>query len=171
MKASLGRAFIFSLIVFVVINFLSTIIGYSVADLIDLELERYGDYPAFIPYRMISAAGFFPWELLDDFANVSDTGLKIFYMGLFLSPIIASIIAGLTGGDVSKAAGGWILTSITCMILFAILFIVEDAVRGYYCFTCTTTESAIIKAIVHVLVNLMIFGALAAVIALIKGKS
>jgi hypothetical protein len=170
MKKSIIRAFIFSFIVLIVISFLSTIIGYSIAELIDLELERYGDYPAFVPYRMISPMGFFPWELLDYFADVSNSGLKLFYMGLFLAPIIASIIAGLTGGDIVNSVAGWILTSITCMILFAILFSAEDAVRGYYCFTCTT-DSAIVRAIVHVLVNLMIFGALTAFIALIVGRS
>jgi len=156
--------------VFIVINFLATIIGYSIAELIDLEVERYGDYPAFIPFRMILAAGFFPWELLDYYVNMSNTGLKVFYMGLFVAPIIASIIAGLTGGDVLKSVGGWILTCITCMIMFAILFNVEDVTRSYYCLTCST-ESAIIEAIVHVLVNLMIFGALAGFIALIIGRS
>jgi len=171
MKKSMIRAFIFSLVVFIVINFLATIIGYSIAELIDLEVERYGDYPAYIPYRMIHAAGFFPWELLESYADMTLTGLKIYYIGLFISPIIASIIAGLTGGDVLKAIGGWILTCITCMIMFAILFSLEGNVWSYYCYTCTTKESAMIRAIVHVLVNLMIFGALAGFIALIIGRS
>lgn len=81
MRKNIVIAFIFSLIVFIVINFLATIIGYSIAELIDLEVERYGDYPAFIPFRMIYSVGFFPWELLELYADMSDAGLKLFYMG------------------------------------------------------------------------------------------
>jgi hypothetical protein len=168
MEKGMIRAFIFSFIVFVVINFLAVIIGYSIAELIDLEVDRFGEYPAFIPYRMIYGAGYFPWELLELY---TDTTPEVTYMGLFISPIIASIIAGLTGGDVLKALGGWILTCITCMIMFAILFTSVDYLWGYYCSSCTTAESAVIRAIVHVLVNLMIFGALAGFIALIIGRS
>jgi hypothetical protein len=171
MKKSMVRAFIFSLIVFVVINFLAVIIGYSIDEIIDLEVDRFGDYPAFIPYRMFYGAGYFPWIHLEKYAEAASTGLKFVYMGLFISLIISSIIAGLTGGDLLKAIGGWILTCITCMIMFAILFLSVDYLWGYYCSACTTAEATLIRASIHVLVNLMIFGALAGFIALIIGRS
>ncbi len=92
------------------------------------------------------------------------------YIGYFISLVIASIIAGLMGGDIVKSVGGWILTCITCMLLFIIIMMIDDYNVSQFCGACPM-GTAIVDALSSVAVNLLIFGALAALIALIKGRS
>ena len=93
--------------------------------------------------------------------------IKIIYIGYFISLVIASIIAGVMGGDIVKSVGGWILT---CMLLFIIIMMIDDYNVSQFCGACPM-GTAIVDALSSVAVNLLIFGALAALIALIKGRS
>ena len=112
---------------------------------------------------------YYPWELIDSKITAVDiVGIFIMYIGFFISIIIASIVAGLTGGSLFKSVGGWILTSITCMLLFVIILVIDDYNLGF--FGSIILGEAIVTMIAKVGVNLLIFGALTAVIALIKGS-
>ena len=171
MKTSLVRAFLFSLIVFFILNFLIAIIGYAVAGLIDLELSKYQAYPTtFFIYRLVYPIGYFPWDLLILGIPHASLGFKIIYLGIFISLVVASIIAGLTGGDALRALGGWALTSITACLLLIIVSSIESYYLSFFCLGCDLGQ-AVITALVICLVNLLIFGALAALIAYIRGRS
>jgi len=171
MKTSLVRAFLFSLIVFFILNFLIAIIGYAVADLMSLELSKYQTYPTtFFIYRLVYPIGYFTWDLLILGIPHASLGFKIIYIGIFISLVVASIMAGLTGGDALRALGGWALTSITSCLLLIIISSIEIFYIGYYCFGCDLGQ-AVITALVLCLVNLLIFGALAALIAYFRGRS
>ena len=157
MKTSLVRAFLFSLIVFFILNFLIAIIGYAVAGLIDLELSKYQAYPTtFFIYRLVYPIGYFPWDLLILGIPHASLGFKIIYLGIFISLVVASIIAGLFGGDALRALGGWALTMITSVLLLIIISSIESFYIGYYCFGCDLGQ-AVITALVLCLVNLLIF--------------
>lgn len=171
MKTSLVRAFLFSLIVFFILNFLIAIIGYAVGGLMDLELSKYQTYPTtFFIYRLVYPIGYFPWDLLILGIQSGSLGFKLIYFGIFISLLIASIIAGLAGGNALRSLGGWALTSITSFLLLIIISSIESFYIGYYCFGCNLGE-AVITAMVFFIVNLLIFGALAALIGYLRGRS
>lgn len=171
MKTSLVRAFLFSLIIFFILNFLIAIIGYAVGGLIDLELSKYQTYPTtFFIYRLVYPIGYFPWDLIIYGIQTGSIAFKVVYLGIFISLVVASIIAGLFGGDALRALGGWALTMIISVLLLIIISSIEIYYIGIYCFGCDLGQ-AVITALVLFLVNLLIFGALAALIAYLRGRS
>ena len=91
MKTSLVRAFLFSLIVFFILNFLIAIIGYAVADLMSLELSKYQTHPTFFIYRLVYPIGYFPWDLLIIGIPHASFGFKIIYLGIFISLVESGI--------------------------------------------------------------------------------
>ncbi|MFX1417604.1 MAG: hypothetical protein ACFE9N_01655 [Promethearchaeota archaeon] len=171
MKTGLVRAYLFSLITFFILNFLITIISYSIVGLlIDLELPRYSTHPVFVFFRLIYPMLFFPWDLLILGANQALIGFMVFYFGFFISLIVASVVAGLMGGDIVKSVGGWILTSITCILVFIIIALIDSIVLAFVCFSCTF-EEVMVQVIIHGLINILLFGVLTAFIAMLKGRS
>jgi len=169
MKKSLGRAFIFSLLLFFVLNFLFTIIGNAIYQSLDYEFTRFAEHPTFIIFRLMFPIHYYPWDLVNLIIITTEIGIKIMYIGFFISIIIASIIAGLTGGSFFKSLGGWILTSITCMLLFVIILVIDDYNLGF--FFSSNLGEAIVTMIITVGANLLVLSALTALIALIKGRS
>ena len=170
MKHSLLRAFLFSLLIFLALNFLFFIIGYTVAEILDLPLGRIADHPTHSIHLITYPAEYFPWELIDYFTSNSSLGFKILYLGGFISFIIAAIIAGLMGGSIGNAFVGWLMTS-SCYILLLIAMIsIDDFNIGFICFPCTLADG-IVEILITGIVNALIFGALVFIIALIKGRS
>ena len=167
MKKSLGRAFIFSFLVFLALNFLFLIIGYSIVELLDFQLDRVADHPTYSIFFVTYPARFFPWELLENFIS---TPPKILFLGGLISCAIGTIIAGLMGGDICKSFGGWIVTSISIILLFIAMITIDDFNLGILFFGDTYTE-AIVQILITGIINMLIYGALVLLIALIKGKS
>jgi len=169
MKKSIFRAFIFSLILFFVLNLLFTYIGNAIYESLDYEFTRFEEHPTFILFRSMYPISWYPWVLINRIIVTSVIGIKIMYIGYFISLITASIIAGLIGGSVVKSVGGWTLTLMTCMVLFAIILVIDDYNQGFFCNSCSLVQ-AIGTMTITVGSNLLIFGALTALIALLKGK-
>lgn len=169
MKKSLARAFLLSLIIFVALNFLFYIIGYSVGGLLNTLLDRIAAHPTHSVYLFIYTSQYFPWELIGKGIDVASLAFKIFYFGGLVSLIIAAIAAGLIGGNIGKSLGGWILTVICSMILFIVIFLLDSFNLTYISFSATLTDG-IVRILITGIVNALIFGALVIVVALIKGK-
>jgi len=170
LKTSWFRAFIFSLLIFFILNFLFWIIGYGVADLLDLQIARIKQSPTHVILELVYPMGMFPWEAVGRSIASTGIGFKIFYIGFVISLSIASIVAGLFGGSIVKALAGWYLTSIICILLFIIVFLIDISNLNYYCFGCSMTDG-IIQVLIIGLVNMLIFGVLTFLIALFKGRS
>ena len=170
MQKSLGRAFIFSLIAFVLVGFIFVIIEYSIGDAIDNLFGLFTDYPGTIIQWLLRPVRYFPWDIINEFLETSYISTKTWYVGMFLSLIIASIIAGLTGGEVKNAFGGWALT----MIFSIIMYIIPLSLGGQYtnntCGLCTSQE-AIIMVIIIGIVHLLIFGCITLLTALMIGRA
>ena len=170
MRKSLGLAFVFSLIVFLALNFLFIIIGYSIAGVLDLVLNPIETHPTFSVYLIVYASQYLPWEQIINSLDALTLGFKIFYIGGLISFAIASIVAGLIGGSIGKSFGGWLLTVICSSILFIIIISIDDFNLNYISFTATLIDG-IITIIIASAVNLLLFGAIAIIIALIAGRS
>jgi hypothetical protein len=168
MKRSIGRAFLFSLVAFVLINLLFLIIYYYIAPIIDISdlFDLFANYPGMIIQRLFQPLRWFPWDF---FIQNVDTAARVLYIGEFLSLIIASIIAGLAGGDMKNAIVGWILTMIFSIVIFIITFFLGSSYLVFYCGSCDLLEAIItvtIKGIVHIL----IFGCITLLTALMIGR-
>jgi len=170
MKKSIGRAFIFSFLVFIALNFLFYIIGYSIVGMVDLLLDRIAAHPTHVIYLMTFPSKFFPWEILSEFISAGTFGFQLIYLGGFISFIIAAIIAGLMGGNIGKSFGGWIFTIICSILLFIVIIAIDDFNLNYINFTATLIDGIVILAIAGA-INGLIFGAIVIIIALLKGKS
>ena len=170
MKHSLFRAFIFSLLVFLALNFLFFIIGYASTDTLDLPLGRIADYPSHSIYVITYPVRYFPWELIERFTSVLALGFKIMYLGGLISFLIAALIAGLMGGSIGNAFIGWLITSGCFILLMIFMITVEPFNLNWICIGCTL-EEGIVKVLITGLVNTLIFGALVFIIALIKGRA
>ena len=170
MKTSWFRAFLFSLLVFFVVSFLFWIIGYAVADLMDLLVSHVQSSPLYVIQRIVYPMGMFPWDAITTSMNMTNIGLKIFYIGFVVTLAVASIVAGLFGGSIIKSLAGWYLTSIVCILLYIIILLIDISLLGYVCTSCTLADG-IIQILIVGLVNMLMFGVLTFLIALIKGRS
>ena len=170
MKKSLGTALILSLLVFVMLNFLFWIIGYSMEGTLESQFDIIANYPGWIIVKLFYPMARFPWTFLDLASQTSSDGLKVIYIGYLFSLIIASIVAGLTAGDIPNAIGGWSITGVVC-ILLVIVAVYEEYVRWLGYEFLGTLEEVIVEIIVSGILNIIIFGCVAVLIALIVGKS
>ncbi len=119
---------------------------------------------------MIYPSKNFPWESIGLFMNTLSLGFKIYYLGGFISFVIAAIVAGLMGGNIGKSFGGWVLTVICSIILFIVIISIDDFNLNYISFTATLVDGIIILSIVGA-VNVLIFGVLVIIISLVTGRS
>lgn len=170
MKRSLGRGFLFSLIAFVLVGFIFIIIAYSIGGGIDtLLFGFFADYPWAIIQWLLRPVRYYLWDIINEILATSYISTKTWFIGMFLSLIIASIIAGLTGGNIKNSFGGWALT----MIFSIILYIIPLSLGGQYtnntCGLCTPQE-AIIMVIIIGIVHLLIFGFITLLTALMIGR-
>ena len=125
MEKSAGRAFIFSLIILIVLNFLFYIITYAIADMIDIEFNRVAAHPTHFVYFLIYQTHYFPWELIS--RGIAATfAFTIYFIGGFITFIIAAIVAGFMGGNIGRSLEGWIITAI-CYMLMHIAIITIDS--------------------------------------------
>jgi len=132
LKTSWFRAFLFSLLVFFVVSFLFWIIGYAVADLMDLLVSHVQSSPLYVIQRIVYPMGMFPWDAITTSMNMTNIGLKIFYIGFVVTLAVASIVAGLFGGSIIKSLSGWYLTSFVCILLNFIPGMALYAYLPYY---------------------------------------
>jgi hypothetical protein len=170
MEKSLVRAFLFSLIAFLVLNFLFYIITYSLADMLDAVFNPIVAHPTHSIYLLVYPSQYFPWVLIEYIISAGSLAFKILYIGGFISFVIAAIIAGFMGGDIKNSLGGWFLTAICYMLLFIAIISIDQFNLNYVSFTATLIDGIVI-ILISGTVNAIIFGVLVFIIALIKGRS
>ena len=164
MEKSLLRAFLFSLAIFLVLNFLLFIIAYSMAELMESEIDRISDHPSHSIFLIVYPSRYFPWELFTNMADAGSFAFKLFFLGGFISFVIAAIVAGFMGGDIKKSLGGWFLTVICCIILHISILLIDDYNLIYIKFGITVVEGIVIILIAG-LANVLIYGIIAFIIA------
>ena len=168
MQKSLFRAYIFSLLIFIGINFLLYITMYSFAGLLNMIFDRIANHPTYIAYTLIYPSSYFPWELIFTGIEAPSIPFTIMYIGGVVTFIIAAIVAGLMGGDIIKSFGGWIITCGTYMAVHVIILVIDDYNLNFLSFSATLIDGIIIVIITGV-VNMLIFGGLVLLIAYLKG--
>lgn len=170
MKKSLGRAFLFSLLVFLVLNFIFYILTYSIADMLAAVFNPIAAHPTHSIYLLIYPSQYFPWQLIEYFIASGSLAFKLLYLGGFISFIVAAIVAGLMGDSLRQSLGGWFITASCYILLFIAILSIDQFNLNYVSFTATLVDGIVI-VLIGGAVNAVIFGALVFIIALIKGRS
>ena len=170
MKKSLGRAFIFSFIAFALVGLLFLIIAYSIGGAIDNLFSLFADHPSMIIQYILRPLRYFPWELFTEFFETSYFSTRTWYVGMFVALIIASIVAGLTGGNMKNSFVGWAIMMILCIVLYIIPFGFDSLSLNHTCGACTYLEG-VIEVVIIGIVHIPIFGCITLLTALMIGRS
>ena len=171
MEKSLGKAFIVSLITFMIFSFIFYIIGYSMLEILDHATTRVTDHPSHFVLWITYPFTRLPWAWITEITEeMTADGIKVMDIGFIMAFVLASIIAGIFGGDFTNSLGGWLLTSLVCIIsLIAIAFIdsynIDWLCNGYLC----ELDETVVQLIIVGLVNLLIFGGVTLVTVLVIG--
>ena len=128
------RAFLISLVVFIALNFvfslISLVILYGGDTFTEIENQ-----PLEIINMLFGSILYSPGTLGTSIAKTSInealetaevTAIMIRYIGMFVAPIIAAILAGRFGDSKVNSFGGWFLAAIITMVVWIILFFIEN---------------------------------------------
>jgi len=170
LKKSLGRAFIFSFIAFALVGLLFLIIAYSIGGAIDGLFGLFADHPGMIIQYILRPVRYFPWEIFGEFFATSFTSTRTWFIGMLVALIIASIVAGLTGGNMKNAFLGWAIMMIFSIILYIIPLGFDTLSLNHTCGACTYLEG-VIRVVIIGVVHLLIFGCITLLTALMIGRT
>ena len=120
-----GKAFGFSLLTFVSLNFLFIIIAFTISgDLNLLFANISSDYLLIIVILFLPVVNFPSSVMMGIYASASlglfDATL-IQFIGFIVSPFLGALIAGRTGEKKGGSFGGWMLTSIISAVALGVL--------------------------------------------------
>ena len=119
-----GKAFGFSLLAYVGLNFLFIIISYTVSGDLNTIFSSITSDPLILLLILFGPIVYFPGEVFQlivmqiEFGFTAD--LLILYIGYIISPFVASLVAGRMGENKGGSFGGWFLTSIASAVAMAV---------------------------------------------------
>ncbi|MFX0024331.1 MAG: hypothetical protein ACFE9S_18580 [Candidatus Hermodarchaeota archaeon] len=158
-----GKAFLFSLIAFIGINFIITIIYYAFAGF-NLLISEIQNYPLMILYYLfgsiISApSAIFNWTIAEPFL-LNDMDMLIFGLGHLVAPLIAAILAGRFGDGKGQSFGGWLLTAVisTAAVIIAAWLSPYTAGTLMTTYLWPSTNVILVLAIISCLINIFFYG-------------
>jgi hypothetical protein len=135
-----GKAFGFSLIAFVGINFLFVIITETITGNLNTLFSDISANPLVLLFIFFGPIISTPGTVVSSMyvsivSGVYDAtfiGTIIRLIGYIVSPFIASLIAGKTGESKGGSLGGWFLTAIVSSLAIGLLVFIYPAILSYY---------------------------------------
>jgi len=136
-----GKAFGFSLIAFIGINFLFVIITQTITGDLNTLFSDITTNPLVLLFVFFGPIIFMPGEVVQlIYGSIASgpydatfIGLLIALIGYIIAPLIGSFIAGKTGEDKVGSLGGWFLTSILSSLAIGLLVFLNDPLLlSYY---------------------------------------
>jgi len=171
-----GKAFLLSIVAFVGLNFIFTIIYFALGDGFDVLFDNIQEAPLRILcylFGSIVSAPFliFNVTIVQPFLGtifVLETFL--FWLGYLIAPIIAAILAGRFGESKIQCFGGWALTAIisTVSVIIAALLspITETELLNLY--FLLDFDHLLIFAITSCVINIFFYGFFALLVSKIE---
>ena len=159
-----GKAFGFSLLAYIGLNFLFLIIAFTASGELNLIFQDISNQPLILFVLFLGPIYFFPGEnILGIYLSITigSTPGIILAIGSVVSPFVAAIIAGKMGEKKVGSFGGWFLTSILCAIILGIFVFVEPLVLSYYGISVLDPTLTFIKSILSGAVSGVFYGAFA----------
>ncbi len=174
MEKSLGRAFIFSFIVVIALSFMFFIIGYSMLGTLDHRFTTASTHPSYIVLWLTYPYTWFPWDLVIEVMTrdpSTQAGLIIMSIGFIASLVVGAIVAAIFGGDFSNSLGGWVLTSLICIISIIVTLFIDNGYNLIWiCGSGCELGYGVIYVIIVGVVNLLIFSGITLLTVLVVGN-
>jgi hypothetical protein len=130
----------------------------------------FADHPGMIIQYILRSVRYFPWEFFEEIFATSYIATRTWFIGMFVALIIASIVAGLTGGNMKNAFGGWVVMMIVAIILYIIPLGFDSLSLNHTCGSCSYLEG-VIKVVIIGIVHILIFGCITLLTALLIGRA
>lgn len=158
-----GKAFLFSVIAFVGINFIFTIIYYAFTGF-DQLINVIQNYPLMILYYLFGSvistpSAIFNWTIAEPFL-LSNMDNLIFGLGHLIAPLIAAILAGRFGESKIQSFGGWLLVAVisTTSVIIAAWLSPYTANILTLTYVWASTDVILVLAIISCLINIVFYG-------------
>ncbi|MDX1797567.1 MAG: hypothetical protein R3255_02855 [Candidatus Lokiarchaeia archaeon] len=157
-----GKAFLISLIAFVGINFIFTIIYYAFIGFAQLINDIQSD-PIMILYYLFGSIISTPstilnWTIAEPFLS-QNMDMLILGLGHLVAPLIAAILAGRFGESKSQSFGGWLLAAVisTASVIIAAWLNPATANKLNTIYVWPLND-VLVLAIISCLVNIVFYG-------------
>ena len=162
MKIGLGKALGFSLLAFIGLNFLFIIIAYTISGDLNSLFSTISSNPLTIITILFAPISYMPGTVITGISTSISLGMPdlaalIQFIGFIVSPFVAALVAGRTGGGKGGSFGGWMLAALigatavavfsyiqlAAPILVIIGIMLSGAVNGvfYGCFALLFTKT------------------------------
>ncbi len=165
-----GKAFLFSILAYVGLNFIFTIIIYAFGPGFDLLFSTIQSAPLMIIYYLFgsilsSPFTIFYWTITEPFL-LSTIANLLLGIGYLATGIIATILAGRFGESKIQAFGGWLLTAVistVAIIIGAILSpTMQMMIATVYASSTTyvwgTFDVILFFALINCVINIVFYG-------------
>jgi hypothetical protein len=168
-----GKAFLFSILAFVGINFIFTIIYFAFGPGIDILFFVIQNYPLMIIYYLVgpiisTPSNIFNWTIAEPFLNNTMDNL-IFGLGFIAALLIAAILAGRFGESKIQSFGAWLLTAVISTALVIIGASFDLTFQGALLLTYGwVLDDILVLAIISCLINIIFYGFFAVLLSKIE---
>jgi hypothetical protein len=158
-----GKAFLFSILAFVGLNFIFIIIYFAIVPGIDVLFNFIQLYPLMIIYYLFGSiistpSILFNWTITEPFLFSTMDNL-IFGLGYLAALTIAAILAGRFGDSKSSSFGAWLLTASISTALIIIGAWLSPFFQNILLLTYGwTLDMILILAIISCLINVIFYG-------------
>jgi hypothetical protein len=135
-----GKAFGFSLVAFIGINFLFVIITETITGDLNTLFSDITTNPLVLLFVFFGPITYMPGQVVQliylsisgGVYDINFIGLLLTLVGSIIAPFIASLIAGKTGENKLGSLGGWFLTAIVSGLAIGLLVFIFPAILSYY---------------------------------------
>ena len=132
----LGKALGFSLLAYIGLNFLFIIISETISGNLNLLFSDITSNPLIImliffgPITSVPSSAIFSLYTQISLGMIDATLIQT--IGLIVTPFVASIVAGRTGGSKGASFGGWMITCLISSSALVVLAFINPATLLYY---------------------------------------
>jgi len=175
-----GKAFLLSLVAFVGLNFIFSIISLALGLGIGVLLDIFNPgSPNYAPLMLLfylfgsivsTPTLIFNYIIFQPFLGTFVLEIFLFWLGYLIAPIIAAILAGRFGESKSQCFGAWALTAaistVTVIIAALLSNITQTALLNLY--FLASFEQLLIFAIISCVINILFYGFFALLLSKIE---
>ncbi len=162
-----GKAFGFSLIAFIGINFLFVIIAETITGGLNTLFSDITLNPLVLLFIFFGPIVYMPGMVIQGIYvsvtfgvyDITFIGLMVQLIGSIVAPLIAALIAGKTGETKAGSLGGWFLTAIVSSLAIGLLVFINPAILAYY--GLPPTIDTFVTSLLGGVVNGIFYGAFA----------
>lgn len=160
-----GKSFLLSLVAFVGLNFIFTILYYLLGAGFDALINEIQTAPLMIINYLFGSIASVPsnilnWVIVDPLFNTTMTYL-ILGLGFLVAPLIAAVLAGIFAESKLQGFSGWLLTvviSTVAVIIGAYLSPMFQTNLTTLYTTWTSFELILIYLVISCVVNIIFYG-------------